>query len=153
MAAVAAQSASAAVASTAAGGGERDHGLRHNTAKLYVSTTKQRQYQLELGDRFEFALAVRDGMTIDARVVFAASGLSDQEETEILPTERLVATQGKYDCVTQGGGTLTIQLSNEFAWRALSLGPSCSFAARQSCILVTLSAAGRPVLCPCAFSH
>lgn len=142
--------ATATATTTADGAGASDGGLRHQTAKLYVTTTKQREFALSPGDRFEFAIAVRDGMTIDARAVFkatvSASGDrlssfdggesevndssivgcssavsrvgSPEEEIEVLPMERVVAVQGKYDCTDEGGGTLTIQLSNEFAWRA-----------------------------------
>ena len=75
--------------------------------------------------RSEGGVSWRDGgesEVNDSSIVGCSSAVSrvgsPEEENEVLPMERVVAVQGKYDCTDEGGGTLTIQLSNEFAWRA-----------------------------------
>ena len=68
------------------------------------------------GDVLAFAIAVRDGLTVDADAVFTDD---DGSTTVALPLERLIARQAQYEC--QGRpGTLKITLSNEFSWRALA---------------------------------
>eukprot|EP01047_Picozoa_sp_COSAG01_P089420 COSAG01_NODE_21526_length_898_cov_0.966208_1_plen_72_part_10 len=64
------------------------------------------------------AMQVRDGMTVDVSATFVEAGAeAGAAAQEVLPLQRVVAAQGSWECPEgeAAGGTLTIDLSNEFA--------------------------------------
>ena len=62
-----------------------------SASKVYVETKVVKTITLRPGERCEFAIAVRDGMTIDASARFVAS--AGNVSRSILPLQRSVALQ------------------------------------------------------------
>ena len=83
--------------------------------KINVETKVLKTIALRPGERCEFAIAVRDGMTIDASARFVAT--AGNVSRSILPLQRSVALQGSCDVPAGGGaGSLEIVLDNSFSW-------------------------------------
>ena len=89
-----------------------------SASKIYVERVRERSISLAAGERCEFAVAVRDGLTIDVSATFrpCAAGGGDDAAVEVLPLQRAVTVQGSYETPEGVTGSLRIELSNEFSW-------------------------------------
>ena len=85
---------------------------RSSATKIYVETQIYRKISMEPGERCEFAVAVRDGMTVDVSARFYPA--SGGTPVEVHPVQRSVAVQDSFEADQRG--SLEIVLDNGFSW-------------------------------------
>ena len=99
---------------SADGGAEDGSTPASSATKIYIETRVERKIPLQPGERCEFAVAVRDGMTVDASARFVPS---TGDPIVVLEEQRSVAVQGSFECgADQPAGSLEIVLDNGFSW-------------------------------------